>query len=158
MNKRRAMIVGSILLGIGFLGLCGGVLLYSAGSALRQSAPSAATTPDMINQLSQARSLQQFGMLAGAAACLIPGGIGFLVLLIAFITGGRQTTATPPSLSIPSASTPPMAPTIDPNAPASIVPGPNNSWTCSSCGGYVRHDATFCKHCKLPFHAPTAGT
>jgi hypothetical protein len=26
-------------------------------------------------------------------------------------------------------------------------------WRCGSCGGYVREDATFCKHCKQPFTA-----
>jgi hypothetical protein len=25
------------------------------------------------------------------------------------------------------------------------------SWICSSCNGFVRQDAEFCKHCKLPF-------
>src|SRR6266498_5194516 len=41
-------------------------------------------------------------------------------------------------------------------APAHPVPGPRASWTCSACGGYVRHDATFSKHCKLSFVGPSS--
>lgn len=35
-------------------------------------------------------------------------------------------------------------------APGTIVPD-GVGWRCGSCGGYVRQDATFCKHCKRPF-------
>jgi len=27
----------------------------------------------------------------------------------------------------------------------------NIGWRCGACGGYVREDASFCKHCKQPF-------
>lgn len=30
-----------------------------------------------------------------------------------------------------------------------------NTWTCSQCGGFVRSDSPFCKHCKTVFTAPT---
>jgi hypothetical protein len=32
-----------------------------------------------------------------------------------------------------------------------VMPGPNDSWTCSNCGGYVRYDAESCKHCHVTF-------
>lgn len=35
-------------------------------------------------------------------------------------------------------------------AQGAIVPD-GVGWRCGSCGGYVRQDATFCKHCKRPF-------
>jgi hypothetical protein len=35
--------------------------------------------------------------------------------------------------------------------PPQPVPQPNGAWICSVCGGYVRSDATFCKHCHVPF-------
>lgn len=41
-------------------------------------------------------------------------------------------------------------------APAHPVPSPRESWTCSLCNGYVRHDATFCRHCKLSFVGPSS--
>jgi len=34
---------------------------------------------------------------------------------------------------------------------ANIMPGPNNTWNCSACRGYIRQDAEFCKHCKARF-------
>ena len=38
---------------------------------------------------------------------------------------------------------------------ASIISGPkqgrNDTWICSVWNGYVRKDATFCKHCHRPF-------
>lgn len=38
---------------------------------------------------------------------------------------------------------------------ASILPGPANgrhaTWVCSACNGFVRIDATFCKHCHKQF-------
>ncbi len=41
-------------------------------------------------------------------------------------------------------------------APAHPVGGPRESWTCSACGGYVRQDASFCKHCKVSFVEPSS--
>jgi hypothetical protein len=44
-----------------------------------------------------------------------------------------------------------------PDAPASAshpphpLAGHHDTWTCSVCGGYVRADATLCKHCHIPF-------
>jgi len=37
-----------------------------------------------------------------------------------------------------------------PNTRGSIVPD-GVGWRCAACGGYVRQDATFCKHCKQRF-------
>jgi len=35
-------------------------------------------------------------------------------------------------------------------AQGAIIPD-GAGWRCGSCSGYVRQDATFCKHCKQPF-------
>jgi len=45
-----------------------------------------------------------------------------------------------------AASGPPPAP----DTRSSIVPD-SVGWRCAACGGYVRQDATFCKHCKQRF-------
>jgi hypothetical protein len=37
-----------------------------------------------------------------------------------------------------------------PDTRGSIVPD-GVGWRCAACGGYVRQDATFCKHCKQRF-------
>lgn len=63
-----------------------------------------------------------------------------------------------PPYSAPDLNQPPYTPTTgatvtlqNPSASAYIVQGPNDSWTCSVCGGYVRNDAAMCKHCKASF-------
>jgi hypothetical protein len=40
-----------------------------------------------------------------------------------------------------------------PLAGAHAVLGPHRTWRCSVCGGYVRQDATLCKHCKASFQS-----
>ncbi len=41
-------------------------------------------------------------------------------------------------------------PPPEPEAHSAIV-SDGSGWRCGACGGYVRRDATFCKHCKQPF-------
>jgi len=41
-------------------------------------------------------------------------------------------------------------PQLSARSQGTIIPD-GVGWRCGSCGGYVRQDATFCKHCKRPF-------
>jgi hypothetical protein len=43
-------------------------------------------------------------------------------------------------------------PQRQPGEQGAIVPD-GKGWRCGACGGYVREDASFCKHCKQPFNA-----
>jgi RNA polymerase subunit RPABC4/transcription elongation factor Spt4 len=45
-----------------------------------------------------------------------------------------------------------------PQGMAKVLPGPTKGWVCSDCGGYVRENADFCKHCHKPFFRPNAIT
>lgn len=39
-----------------------------------------------------------------------------------------------------------------------VIPGSQkSSWICSVCGGYLRSDATFCKHCRAQFASKSSG-
>jgi hypothetical protein len=49
-----------------------------------------------------------------------------------------------------SDSTPPDALPLGSHPPRPLA-GHHGTWTCSVCGGYVRADAPFCKHCHVPF-------
>lgn len=68
-------------------------------------------------------------------------------------------TNTPPAVatytSPPAAYPPPpaIAPTIPVQLPtgARVIAAPGGGYTCSQCGGFVRVDAEFCKHCKVGF-------
>lgn len=87
-------------------------------------------------------------MLVGAGLPFILGPSWEGLPLLAFIVTVGIGLATAERVE------PPVSRPIDPHGPPHAVPGPNDSWSCSACGGYVRRDATLCKHCKRPFVSP----
>ena len=90
-------------------------------------------TNDIIARLNAGQQLDQVAQEVGIRAGVTPGQV---LLYVRALTQPAQPTGAKPA---------------DPNAPPHVVAGPRDSWTCSTCGGYIRRDATFCKHCKAAF-------
>lgn len=83
-------------------------------------------------RLRDGERMEQLAPAIGALAGVTPGQVQLYVASLAKPTRGDET------------NDPPLT-------AAHTVPGPRDSWTCSVCGGYVRRDATLCKHCKASF-------
>jgi hypothetical protein len=68
-----------------------------------------------------------------------------MFLYLATMFSCRSEASQIVAMLLRAAGPPPTA-----EAQGAIIPD-GVGWRCGSCGGYVRQDATFCKHCKRPF-------
>jgi hypothetical protein len=72
---------------------------------------------------------------------LFLSGFGYVVTILSFRYEAAQIVGQLLSAARPQPQ---------PGEQGAIV-ADNVGWRCGACGGYVREDATFCKHCKQPF-------
>jgi hypothetical protein len=114
----------------------------------------AGTRIDLALRLSNKHGLFALVQLAVLWAWAL--AIGFPVVLVLFLSGflyvGTVLSAKYEASQIVRLVAQAAGPKPSPEATGAIVPD-GVGWRCGACGGYVRRDARFCKHCKRPFES-----
>jgi hypothetical protein len=86
------------------------------------------------------------GGLAIYLFALIGAAVGAAIAFWIANNASSDTSALQRQMAFGSTQTP-----VDPNQPRILPGAQKNSWVCSVCGGYLRSDASFCKHCNVQF-------